>query len=184
MKKEKTPSQIREEVFKMDNHLRLANKEMLLIIEKVRTLKSSMESRLGNIKLSMEYEEILPSIILGNSRRFLCFVNIHTSLLAWENPTDIFRAVIYKEVGESIYDEKGQLKIPRPKRERNDITHNKINLRFKIVNRKNVWTDYETEETFITTDELIEQWINKFIEYMKKPSLKRHLYTTWDRNNA
>lgn len=165
---EESPEERREIIFKTDKHLKSANDEMLMVIDKVRSMKAKIEVQLGGIILAERYEQCLPYIALEHNRISLCFVNWSQSLFNWHVPTDIFKVLIFKEIGESIYTEDGKLKRPRPKRDYKMVSQEHIYLRFK----QNGWVDDETGKSFIKSDELIETWVNKYLTYMQKKKRK------------
>lgn len=166
MTTEETPEQKRESVLQQNGCLKAANDEMLKVIKKVQLLKPEIELRLGGIVLEEKFEEVPPYISLGYNRKFLCFVNWTSSLFKWYEPTDVFKVLIFKEIGEWIYTEDGKLKYPRPKHEYKQVAQEHIYLRYE----NNGWVDSLTGKSFLKSDDLIEIWVNKFVNYVQKKS--------------
>jgi hypothetical protein len=135
--------------------IEVARQEVLSIIEKLKKLKPVIEATSELLNLDTTERQHQPMFELGYDGYFLCFNNSRSFI--FEGNSGVLKIILYKKNGQQGSDDY------------KEHVHKQVNLRFdRDLEGNNGWSDHNTGKNFHTTDELINKWVNLFIDDIGK----------------
>jgi hypothetical protein len=132
----------------------VANRELRIIIEKLKVLKPIIEDTETCLDLATSERTNLPMYEFGFGGYYLCFNN--SSPFEYNIENGVLKVTLYEKSGHQHIDYKEQV-------------YKQTTLRFdRDLIGNNGWSDHKTGKTFLTTDELIDKWVKQFISDIGK----------------
>ena len=132
----------------------VANRELRIIIEKLKVLKPIIEDTETCLDLATSERANLPMYEFGFGGYYLCFNN--SSPFEYNIENGVLKVTLYEKSGHQHIDYKEQV-------------YKQTTLRFdRDLIGNNGWSDHKTGKTFLTTDELIDKWVKQFISDIGK----------------
>ncbi len=160
LKRLRTAEKAREEFLKSQDAITAANQEILSLLDKFKKTKQLIEDPSTHLHLASSERPNPPMYELGHDGYFLCFNNsspfgfhIYAGSLT---ATGTLRVTLYEKSGHYPFDYKENI-------------HKKVELKFdRDLIGNNGWSDYDSGKNFLTTDELLDKWVKKFIDDIGK----------------
>jgi hypothetical protein len=126
-----------------------ANRELRTIIEKLKELKPIIEDPETFLDLASSERTNVPMYEFGFNGYYLCFNSVYPIQHDIANGT--LKVTIYEKRGHEKTDYK-------------EYIHKQSTLSFdRDLIGNNGWSEYNTGNNFLTTDELIDKWVKQFI---------------------
>jgi hypothetical protein len=144
----------KELFLKSQEAVKEANRELRIIIEKLKVLKPIIEDTETCLDLATSERTNLPMYEFGFGGYYLCFNN--SSPFEYNIENGVLKVTLYEKSGHQHIDYKEQV-------------YKQTTLRFdRDLIGNNGWSDHKTGKTFLTTDELIDKWVKQFISDIGK----------------
>ena len=131
-----------------------ARQELILIVEKLKQIKSNIEDSNSYLLFASNERQNPPMYEIGFQGHFLCFNNCNP--FEFDISSGKLKVTLYEKSGERYINY-------------NETIHKQIELKFdRDLIGQNGWSDYETGENFIKSDDLVDEWIKIFIDGLGK----------------
>ena len=155
LKRSRKAEKERELFLKSQEAVTEANRELRTIIEKLKVLKPIIEDTETCLDLATSERTYLPMYEFGFNGYYLCFNNSYA--FQHDISNGILKVTIYeKRDGEQADDYK-------------EYIHKQSTLSFdRDLIGNNGWSEHNTGNDFLTTDELIDKWVKQFINDLGK----------------
>ena len=154
LKRSRKAEKERELFLKSQEAVTVANRELRIIIEKLKVLKPIIEETETCLDLATSERTNLPMYEFGFGGYYLCFNN--SSPFEYNIENGVLKVTLYEKSGHQHIDYKEQV-------------YKQTTLRFdRDLIGNNGWSDHKTGKTFLTTDELIDKWVKQFISDIGK----------------
>jgi len=135
-----------------------ARSEITVLIEKFKALKTIIEDPASNLYLGFQERRDPPMFEFGHKGFFLCFNN--SSPFEYDIESGKLRVSLYEKHGEPYFNYK-------------EINYKRAEMKFdRDLLGNNGWSDFESGNNFLTTDELLDTWVRWFIDGLKKRTTK------------
>ena len=154
LKRSRKAEKERELFLKSQEAVTEANRELRIIIEKLKVLKPIIEDTETCLDLATSERTNLPMYEFGFNGYYLCFNSSYPIQHDIANGTLKVR----------IYEKKGH-----DQTEYKEYIHKQSILSFdRDLIGNNGWSEHNTDNDFLTTDELIDKWVKQFINDLGK----------------
>ena len=127
-----------------------ANKELSIIIEKLKLLKPIIEDTETFLDLASSERSIPPMYEFGFNGYYLCFNSGNSMQI--DIGSSILKVILYEKRGDE-----------RSEDYKEYIHHHSTLIFDRDLIGNNGWSDQKTGKDFLTSDELIDKWIKQFI---------------------
>lgn len=128
-----------------------ARNQVRIIIEKLKEVKRTMDDPATGFILAFEArrEEMYA---IGRNRRYVCFNWCRPS--EWDINVAMLKVSLYQSEGVWEFD-------------RQDTPFRIIDYKYsRDLDGTNGWVDFQTGENFISTEDLVNQWVEEFLQYI------------------